>query len=47
MSIPLDTLLLRVIHLQAEGCEVDTGGIVPGDAAALLVVIGEAQCPQS
>ena len=47
VSIPLDTLLLRVIQLQAEGCQVDTDEIVLGDAAALLMVIGEAQCPQS
>ena len=47
VSIPLDTLLLRVKQLQAEGCPVFRKGDVQGDAAALLMAIGEAQCPQS
>ena len=46
VSIPLDTLLLRVKQLQAEGCQVDTEAMM-GGAAALLMAIGEAQCPQS
>ena len=46
VSIPLDTLLLRVKQLQAEGCQVDTNAMM-GGAAAVLTAIGEAQCPQS
>ena len=46
VSIPLDTLLLRVKQLQAEGCQVDTNAMT-GGAAAVLMAIGEAQCPQS